>query len=382
VLPLAVFAASRVIDGLVIAHAAHHQIAMDGSHGIHVETSKPADPGYLEALTNWDGQWYETIALHGYPSHLSAGLIGQTPWAFFPVYPLSVRLVMILTPLGFDVAASLVSLVCAGLGVVLLYRLIEGRGHRSAALTTVAGLCFFPSAPILQAAYTEGLTLLELVVLLGLLTRRRYGPIVPLLLLVALTRPVALALVPLIVLHAAARWRGSTRRQRWQLAGLTALAGASSALWPALAGILSGRADVYFATERAWGNNVSLRQSYLGWLFGSPDHATTTRALLVFAVLAVTVVVPAARAWPLELRIWALVYGAYLALTLRPSSSIERYMLLALVPWLPLPALAPAGTRRWVQAVVLAVVGLIGLRMQVGWVGHYLIPSDASLLPP
>jgi hypothetical protein len=106
------------------------------------------------------------------------------------------------------------------------------------------------------------------------------------------------------------------------------------------------------------------------------------QALLALLVLVLTLVVPAARAWPLELRAWALVYGVYLALTLRPSSSIERYMLLAAVPWLPLPALAPPGTSRWVRGLALGVVAAVGIRMQVGWVGHYLIPTAGSLLPP
>jgi hypothetical protein len=382
-LPLAILAATRVVDVFVIAHAAHAQVAMDGSYGIHVERPKPADPGYWAALTNWDGQWYETIARHGYPRSLPAsGPVPQTAWAFFPLYPAVVRLVMILTPLGFAPAASLVSLIFAALGLVLLYRLAQERAGTFAAAITVLGLCVFPSAPILQAAYTEGLALFGIALMLWGLTRRRYGVVLAALLLLALTRPIVVAAAPVIALHGWRHWQSSTRRQRLAIGGLAVAAVALVLLWPAIAGIVTGRADAYFATQRAWANELSLKSSYLGWFAGGADREAAIQAVLALLVLLLTVAVPAARAWPTEQRVWALVYGLYLALSLRPTSSIERYMLLAAVPWLPLPALAPAGSSRWVRAIVVCVVAAVGVRMQVGWVEHYLIPTSGSMLPP
>lgn len=381
--PLAIFAATRVIDVFVIAHAAHAQVPMDGSHGIHVEAVKPAHPGYWAALSNWDGQWYETIARHGYPRSLpAAGPVPQTAWAFYPLYPAIVRGVMMLTPFGFAQAASSVSLVFAGLAMLLLYRMVERRGGAFAAAITVLGLCVFPSAPILQAAYTEGLALFCIVLLLRCLSRREYGGTLGVLVLLALTRPIVVAAAPVIAWHGLVHWRGSTRRQRWQIGGLAGASVALMLLWPAVAALVTGRTDAYTATQRAWGNQLSLRSSYLGWFLGGPDHAAAITALLALLVLGLTVAVPAARAWPLELRLWAVAYGVYLALTLRPTSSIERYLLLAAVPWLPLPALAPPGAGRWVRGFALGVVAAVGIRMQVGWVGHYLIPTAGSLLPP
>lgn len=381
--PLAIFVLTRLVDVFVIAHAAHSQVLMDGSYGIHVEESKPAHPGYWAALTNWDGQWYETIARHGYPRSLPAhGPVPQTAWAFYPLYPMIVRAVMLLTPLGFGPAASLVSLAFAAAAMVLIYRMVLERAGDFAAAITVLGLCVFPAAPILQAAYTEGLALFGIALLIWCLSRRRYGGALAALLLLALTRPIVVVAAPVIVVHGWLHWRDSTHRQRWAVGGLAAASGLLVLLWPAVAGAVSGRRDVYFATQRAWGNELRLQSSYLGWFFGGDDRQDAVKAVLVLLVLLLTLVVPGARAWPIELRVWAMVYGLYLALTLRPTSSIERYMLLAAVPWLPLPALAPAGSQRWVRAVVLGVVAAVGIRMQVGWVGHYLIPTAGSLLPP
>ena len=44
--------------------------------------------------------------------------------------------------------------------------------------------------------------------------------------------------------------------------------------------------------------------------------------------------------------------------------------------------LAPTGSGRWARAVVVVVVAAVGIRLQVGWVHHYLIPTAGSLLPP
>ena len=381
--PVVIFAVTRLVDVALIAHAAHAQVAIDGSLGIHAEEFKPAHPGYWAALTNWDGQWYETIARHGYPTSLPAsGPVPQTAWAFYPLYPALVRAVMIVTPLDFAPAASLVSLAFAALAMVLIFRMVERRGGRFAAAMTVLALCVFPSAPILQTAYTEGLALFGIALLVRCLTRREYAGVWVALVLLALTRPIVVAAAPVIALHGVVHWRASSRRQRWTIGWLTGAAAVLVLLWPAVAGLVTGRPDAYFATQRAWDNQLSLQRSYLGWLFGGPDQGATITALLALLVLLVALVVPAGRGWPLELRLWAGIYAVYLALTLRPTSSIERYLLLAAVPWLPVTALAPAGARRWVRALAFAAVALVGIRLQVGWVGHYLIPSADSLLPP
>ena len=385
--PLGIFALTRLIDVLVIAHASHQQVAMDGSYGIHVETAKPADPGYLGVLSNWDGQWYETVARHGYPRDLPAsGAVPQTAWAFYPLYPALVRIVMIITPFDFAGAASVVSLAVAAAAMVLLHRLVLERGGRFAAAVTVLGLCALPSAPILQMAYTEGLALLLIAVLVWALSRRAYDVGLVVLLGLALTRPIVIAAAPLLLCHAVLRWRGSSTRQRGWMAGLLAASGVLVLLWPAVAAVVTGRPDAYFATQRAWGNQLDIRHSYLGWFFGGgaagASRDTAIIAGLALLVLLLTVAVPAARVWPLELRLWAVGYALYLMLALRPTSSIERYLLLVAVPWLPLTALAPAGTRRWVQALILVVVLAVGVRLQVGWVTHYVIPASGSMLPP
>ena len=166
-IPLGIFLLTRLVDGLMIAWFAREQVASGSIRGWFVVHPTPASPGYLTALTNFDGQWYQQIAEHGYPTVLRRWSRGAEPWAFYPLYPSLVRGLMELTGLPFAAAATLVSMTCGAVAVCLLYRLLLRTGGRFTATATVLALCVYPAAPILQAAYTESLALLVIAVRLG-----------------------------------------------------------------------------------------------------------------------------------------------------------------------------------------------------------------------
>ncbi|QIM21430.1 hypothetical protein G7075_10340 [Phycicoccus sp. HDW14] len=132
--PLAVFAVARVVSGVMLAVTARLQPDLTDDPFWHVEGTRPANPSYLEVLSNWDGQWFKTIALHGYGAVADGRASDQSALAFSPVYPFLVRAVMAVTGLGFEAAASGVSLVASAAAVVLLFRWLlvtRGRGPRS-----------------------------------------------------------------------------------------------------------------------------------------------------------------------------------------------------------------------------------------------------------
>jgi hypothetical protein len=72
--PLTVYALTRLVDLILVLIAARHQIALSqdvpGLAGYKVWDPSPASPGYGSLASNWDGQWYMSIANHGYPSTL------------------------------------------------------------------------------------------------------------------------------------------------------------------------------------------------------------------------------------------------------------------------------------------------------------------------
>ena len=123
----------------------------------------------------WDGAWYIRLAQDGYPRAIPPGVgaPAQTTLAFFPVYPLCVRLVAAVLPVSTLTAALLVSwsfglLACAAVWLVAR----EVLGITGATRVAVA-FAFAPGAFVLSMAYAEGTMILAAALCLyGLLQRR------------------------------------------------------------------------------------------------------------------------------------------------------------------------------------------------------------------
>ncbi len=101
----------------------------------------------------WDSQWFLEIARRGY--WLRDGL--PLPQAFFPLYPLLIRL---LSPL-FGGQTYLAGLFVANagflLGLAALYRLVAERWGSRVAARAACYLILFPAGFYLSAVYSEGL---------------------------------------------------------------------------------------------------------------------------------------------------------------------------------------------------------------------------------
>src|SRR5688500_4100225 len=102
---LLAYLALRLLSGLLLAQASEQQVWFPGITG-------PREDDVDLALS-WDAQWYRRIAEDGYPDELPVGPDGrvqQNPWAFYPLFPLAVRLVTGATGLGFGTVAPLLAL--------------------------------------------------------------------------------------------------------------------------------------------------------------------------------------------------------------------------------------------------------------------------------
>lgn len=119
--------------------------------------------GYLDRWTQWDTVHYVTIAQWGYGGNPRTG--PEVPLeAFFPGFPLMLRVVHAATGVGFVVAGLIVSFVAGGIAVVALARIAAdevGAGPLADAIAERTVLLFLlaPSAIFLTAAYTEALFL-------------------------------------------------------------------------------------------------------------------------------------------------------------------------------------------------------------------------------
>ncbi|MCS7056273.1 MAG: hypothetical protein NZM18_08915 [Thermoflexales bacterium] len=179
-----------------------------------------ADPNstFLSLWAKWDSQWYVQIARDGYWFQP----LRQSNVAFFPLYPLAMRLLAPLVGENLVLAGFLISNAAFLLALIFLYRLTELElADRASARRTVFYLALFPTAFFFSAVYTESLFLL-LSVATMYFARRQYW------LAAALTGMLASATRNLgIVLWALVTWewlrrhgwslQGTMRRQTWSL---------------------------------------------------------------------------------------------------------------------------------------------------------------------
>jgi len=395
---LVAYAASRVVAALLIAAAARLVQNPAGVGDLH--------PDYLDMVVIWDGDWYRQIAEDGYPSHLPHALQGNVDyngWAFFPLFPMLVRAVMV-TGLPFSVAASLVNLAAGAGAALVLWQLLRARAtdrqHRRLAVLAVGLWCLLPSAPVLQVAYSEAVAALLVATFLLLLVRRRYLLAVPVVLLLGLTRAIAAPLVVVVVWHAVVRWRERPRtgpaasadpfptRERWSLGALGTATAASALLWPLIVGLATGVPSAFFQTQAAWGQKPS-DGPFVPWVTWAWGRMGIVGVLLLLGIVAAGVHQLAGRhtAWLAgEVRLFGVVYPLYLLAVVRPITSMWRFLLLDLPIAAALASAAARGSLgrtlspRWRWRV--AAAALVGLAAMGWWVAVMLTRTPWADSPP
>jgi Gpi18-like mannosyltransferase len=364
-----VYVAARVVSTAIVLLFAREQASSAWTG---------ADPGYFEYANIWDGRWYAFIAAAGYPTELPTtedGHVAENAWAFLPVFPGIVR---ILTVVGvpWDVASVVIAVVAGLAAALVFHRLMSRFLEPDQALFAVVLFCVAPVSPIMQFGYAESLGFLWLALALLLLVDRRYGWLVPVIVIWAFTRPGALAFALTLGLHWIVRWFTRSRdpfpvRERVVAASVALFAGIAGLAWPAIAWAATGEPAAYTDTELAW------RAPYIGytelmpltpwfqsgdWWLGQPMGTILPIALVVgFAVLLVT---PWVRRLGVDIRLWLASYALYLFAVFFPQSSTFRL----LAPLFPLAgALAVPRSRWWRVGMVGVSIALQVVWLRIGW---------------
>ncbi len=354
-----------------------------------------AHPSLFDFSSLWDGRWYNIIAVSGYPSELPMtddGHVGENAWAFLPVFPLLARVLM---TFGFDWnSAGITISLLAGLGASFyLYRLVAKHTSGGQAIFAVLLFGLAPTAPLLQVAYAESLQMFLIAVALFYLSEKRYGLVLLFGTVLAFTRPGALALALVVLIHGVTRY---VRRRREEFTvsdriatsmtvGWLVVAGFA---WPIAAAIVTDVPTAYFDTELAW------RSAYIGYVdlvpftpwvqgmqwwttqqWGWPPEPWGYVMLGGLVVLAGGVLLlPAARRVGAEIRLWCLSYGLYVLAVFFPQSSTFR-VLSPLFPGLAIVA-APRSRVYRASLIVLFIVA------QFFWIGAAWSVADYDWTPP
>lgn len=157
-----------------------------------------------------DSWWYKQIAEEGYRELRNEDEIGfshkseftQSEWAFFPLYPLLLRLPMALG-LSFEASALILSLILSSLGFLLFYQLASRwLREKRKAYVVVLTLMLFPFNYYFSMYYSEMLFLVLLLLAFYAVVYRKWWVLGISASLLALNRPNGLVvLLPIFVFY-------------------------------------------------------------------------------------------------------------------------------------------------------------------------------------
>ena len=294
---------------------------------------------FFEPFVVWDGGWYFTIASAGY--HYTPGM--QSPVAFFPLYPLLVRIVA--WPFGSSPEATLaagIAVSCASFvaALVLLHRLtVQITGSVETARRAVMYLAVFPFSFYFTRVYTESLFLLLTLSAMALALRSRWASAALAGALAAATRPNGIVIaVPLLIVAFADRPRAAVLVRR--LAAL-ALVSLGPLAYSAYVFRLTGDPLTWLRVQEHWGYS----------LWHVPTQHLVTIATAVEQMGLYNYLLQGGDA-PYEL-LYAIVAAAALALVPRVASvcgaGLAAYVLASIL--IPLSGSSLVGTGRYVSVL-------------------------------
>jgi hypothetical protein len=390
-----VYLTMRLVSWLLMSQAASTAGFYPGVQG--------PEEGHLDLALNWDAVWYQRIVEGGYPDDLPindvTGRVEQNPWAFYPVYPYAIRIVVAFLGSDFNTVAPKLALL-AGLGaaIVMARLLVESlpgayadvptdrRRVEMFALAAVAVWAACPVAPVLQMAYTESFSMLLLGTFLLFLVREQWWATGVTAIVLGLTRPIALPLVVVVLVALWLRWRVREARplptrERVAMVGTLGLTGLSGILWTSIAALGAGRRDAYPATMTAWRgvDKIDVLEPWkqtISFAWETHDKIFVLPALGILVPLALSLLMLVPRiggGLDLRLRVWSVAYSLYLLAVVDGHTSIFRY----LIPLFPLAVLLVGAhrsrPRMWqLRTAFWVAAGIIG---QVGWIWWLVVFS-------
>ncbi|MGW6861364.1 glycosyltransferase family 39 protein [Streptomyces xanthophaeus] len=243
---------------------------------------------------SWDSSWYLGIAADGYGRTVMSAepLTGtgpvQSDAAFFPLYPLLIRLVTTLLPGGPVPAALLVAWVSAAAAAVGVYLIGERLYGPRAGVVLVGLWAALPHSVVLTLAYTEALLTALAAWALYALVRGRWLWAAGLAVLAGLTRPTGIAVAAAVCAAAlqALLVRGERTPAVWAAA---LLAPAGWAAYVLAVGVpMRDPLGGYFTVQERWGSRFdfgagALRTAERVLTGGNVPLATTVTVALLAA---------------------------------------------------------------------------------------------------
>lgn len=341
--------------------------------------------GMLHVLsTTWDGELYQAVLTEGYPkggpSIDPRGVVGTA--AFFPLYPILIRVTVLFLDISIPTASIVVSVVSGALAVVfvaLVARLVAGSAVAERTATLFA---FGPGAFVFSLAYSEGVMITFAAACLLFLLRKRWF-------LAGLAGAFATAARPNAVVLVAcciwAAWHAIRQDRDWRSLFAPLLAPIGGLAYLAFLYLRTGDVAYWFKVQReVWHDQVDFGrhnlQEFLRFVtdpLASPNRVLFGLSIILTAAL-VTVLVRAKLAVELNIFAFGIVLLALISQVLYPN---PRFLLTAFPLTIALASSLRTNPYRLVLVASAAVMPLLLLFYAIGHLEQGNFPVQYFVAP-
>ena len=245
----------------------------------------------LDVLTSWDGLWYLRIIRSGYPHSVQPNVtyeVSDARAAFFPAYPMLVRLVDAILPGGDTVAALFTNFVLGAAAVFLVGVLARELFGIRVAERSMVLMAIFPGSFVLSFAYTEALLLTLAAGCLLCLLKRQWVLAGVLAAVGTATRPNGIALIAACAIAAFFAIRD---RREWRSLFAPLLAPIGFVGFMLWIDAHTGERGVWFRVQtEAWGEGTSFGLTAIRRTIKAFSNPLTSPTNTITAVSVVTMV--------------------------------------------------------------------------------------------
>jgi hypothetical protein len=130
---------------------------------------------FIDAFNIWDAGWYRSIIENGYNTYFNINQNGQANWAFFPLYPIIIKLIHVILPININILGTVVSTIFFAGALIMSYLyILETRGNRKEGVLFAIIMSFGIYSFYFSVLYTESLYIFLLITSLYFLNKRDY----------------------------------------------------------------------------------------------------------------------------------------------------------------------------------------------------------------
>lgn len=131
--------------------------------------------GFIHCFARWDSAWYMGIVNSGYDLTPHAHIEhNASNWAFFPLFPILVKLVSLVLPISAIKIAFIINNLAFLVALFILYKYLESRSNSNIAYTTIWLVAFSPYSIYFSIPYSESLFFVLVITVFYLMQKREY----------------------------------------------------------------------------------------------------------------------------------------------------------------------------------------------------------------